>query len=203
MKTLPERFPADLINSSENSESLRNFGEFCLPDAPLRPPSVCHLTDPSWISSGTLEAPLLAHFLRGNVRGSPLVQSRVRPKGINLDRSLDDDRGSFATQGESHEEFNRLSVTGRRLRRSKHYGSERRRMRSRCVPSGLRRRWRCRGCPTSGCASSCFCAARRRCPSQSVLIIVHVSSKFRGLLADSVRQDVRFRKSKALDHKEI
>ena len=44
--------------------------------------------------------PALARFLRGGVRGSLFVSLQTMTKDVNLDRSLNADCGSFATQGE-------------------------------------------------------------------------------------------------------
>jgi hypothetical protein len=42
--------------------------------------------------------PALARFLRGDVRGSLFVSLQTMTKDVNLDRSLNADRGSFVTQ---------------------------------------------------------------------------------------------------------
>src|SRR5712671_1134876 len=94
---------------------------------------------------------------------------------MNFSRLLDADCGPFATQGENHEACSCPSIDGSRLHRLEHYGSKRRRLRSRCVPGRLRQCRRCRGRRTSCCPPCCPCcccrATRGRCTPQSVLSI--------------------------------
>ena len=76
----------------------------------------------------------------------------------------------------NHEAYDLRRITGRRLRRPKHHGSERRGMRSWCLSGRLRRRTRCGRCASGwpGCccrATSCCRAARGRRAPQSVLIV--------------------------------
>ena len=117
-------------------------------------------------------ASVLARFLRGNVRRSLFVSLRTMTKDVNLDRSLND-RGFFTTPRRKKDEaLHCPSIAGWRIRRLKHYGSQRRRLRCRCLSGGLRCRTPC--CPS---CRRCTTSWRRRTatgrrPPQGVLTVV-------------------------------
>src|ERR1700719_2418573 len=116
---------------------------------------------------------VLARFLRGVVRRSLFVSLHTMTKDVNLDRPLDANRGSFATQGEKNDEaLHYPSIAGWRIRCLKHDGSQRRRLCCRCLSGGLRCRTPC--CPSCRCCTTgcrrCTAAGRRS--PQGVLTVV-------------------------------
>jgi hypothetical protein len=74
----------DLINSSENSETLRKFGDCRLLNRLSQASRFCHPTDLLDISHKACSVSLLAHFLRGDGRGSPFVPLQTTTKNVKL-----------------------------------------------------------------------------------------------------------------------
>ena len=134
-----------------------------------------HPTDLLDISQGMHGTPAVARFLPSDAREARSFTDCDQTQKLLAAFSIRIVVPSQLKESK-HEACDLRPIAGRRLRRPKHHGSERRGMRSWCLPGRLRRASRCGRCasgwPGRCCrATSCCRAARGRCAPQSVLIV--------------------------------